>query len=645
MGLDDERRLSDDFDFHPQTLAGFRRWLSGRYASVRELNRTWGSKFADFSAVVPNRRKELGDSPNLSSWLDFRMFIGEVLGEYYMRQPSLWAAEISPELSVCEWGIYEPSAVWPIDWSKYARCYKFTSRYGDTQGILEELFRSFAPQTRHGSWMGYGMMQISPDRRIAPWLTLLNGGNFCWFWEMCDPGSLNYAVFTSDQRPTAGYAALAKDEFPDLTGGIDRIVMASEFLDDRIAIAYSYPSWVADGEALGRSSKLVIEELGYQHRFVNMEDLPAGILAKERFKLLVLQRVGCLSHQQVAAIAAFARDGGTVLCLGRCGWRDLHGAPHAAGSLIDALAGVDTGRATPLGRLLPIGEAKRPLWLTVESKGVAAKDARVLFSASAGETSLPVLTVRDLGHGKVFWLNSMLEGHRTVHRGGAADERSIALGGPEAVRRSHWELLDEVVRAAGIKPRCRILKATAPIFDTETWYYQTPSQRSLLVAHYLASGDPGPVTVQFDRKGHIYELRTGRYLGHADAVQDTFPAGCMRLYGILDYRVVGLTAAAGRKEYRPGETARITCAVQAGPNEPDLHAFRILLRGPDSSELPAYQTVVAAPGGKATFLLPMALNQPAGKYVVTATDAVSGMKAEAEFRVACGPPVPQSITP
>jgi len=48
VGLDDERRMSADFDFHPQTLAGFRRWLEGRYADVAALNRSWGTSFADF---------------------------------------------------------------------------------------------------------------------------------------------------------------------------------------------------------------------------------------------------------------------------------------------------------------------------------------------------------------------------------------------------------------------------------------------------------------------------------------------------------------------------------------------------------------------------------------------------------------------
>ena len=326
IGIDDERRMSGDFDFSPQTLAGFRRWLQGRYANVAALNRTWGSRFADFGQVVPKRRTELGDSPNLAPWLEFRMYIGDVLGQYYMKAPADWAAEISPDLSVGEWGIYEPSADFPIDWHRYAGCYKFTCRYGNNQGVIEEWFRSFAPGTRHGMWQGYGMRHISPGRRISLWQSLLNGGSFAWFWEMCDPGSLNYAFCRSDQQATAGYVALGQQELPDMTGGIDRLVIASRFTDDKIAVGYSYPSWVADGAAKAEIGKVIVEELGYQHTFFDIDDVAAGRLQREGYRLLLLQQTGCLSAEQVAGLQRFVESGGTLLCVGRIGWRDLHGA-------------------------------------------------------------------------------------------------------------------------------------------------------------------------------------------------------------------------------------------------------------------------------------------------------------------------------
>ena len=44
---------------------------------------------------------------------------------------------------------------------------------------------------------------------------------------------------------------------------------------------------------------------------------------------------------------------------------------------------------------------------------------------------------------------------------------------------------------------------------------------------------------------------------------------------------------------------RVTCRVTAEGGRPDLHAFRLHLLAPDGAALPAYSTVVLAPGGRA----------------------------------------------
>lgn len=628
LGLDDERRMSGDFDFNPQTLAGFRAWLRGRYPDIASLNKTWGSQCADFSQVMPKRRGDLGDSPNLAPWLDFRMYIGEVLGEHYMRAPARWATEISTEISVAEWGIYEPSATWPVDWSRYADCYRFTSRYGDNQGVLEELFRSFAPQTRHGMWMGYGMRDIDPSRRIALWQALLKGGNFAFFWELRDPGSLNYALCTSDQRATAGYVALARDEVPDLTGGIDRLVIASRPTDDGIAMAYSYPSWLIDSEALGRNAKVIVEELGFQHRYVSMDN-PGGLSGA---RLLVLQEASCLSPDQAGAVRKFVEQGGTLVCVGRVGWRDLHGAPHAEGSLLDPLAGVVTSKAAPLGRLMATQE-KSPRTLFVALKDVSVGDAKLLAAVDLDGKTLPVWTVKELGRGRAYWLNTTLGGHQAVHHGGAAGERSVTLGGPEAVRQAYHDLFEQMIASAGIKPRCRLFQGDKPIFDAETWYYQSPSGRTQIVARYLNQKTDGPLRVRLDRRGHVYDLRGHKYFGQTDAFDDAFPPGHMAIYAVLEYRVSGMKAQAARDHYKPGETVVLAATVTTEGKPADLHAFRLRVTDPQKKPLPAHDAVLLAPDGRAEFRLPLALNHPPGQYEVTVTDAFSGASAIARFEV------------
>jgi hypothetical protein len=477
------------------------------------------------------------------------------------------------------------------------------------------------------------MRKISPGRRAAPWRSLLNGGRFCWYWAMQDNGYWNYGVCTADQRPTAGYAVLAREEFPDLTGGIDRLIIASRFTDDGVGVAYSYPSWVADGAALGRTAKVIVENLGLQHRLVNLADVEvAGVPAD--LKLLVIQQAGCMSAGQAEALRRYVRGGGVLLCVGRCGWRDLHGAPHAAGSVIDPLTGVNTRAAEPLNRRMSATGKGGPLMVFVESKVVKAGDCIVLASVNLDGAALPVFTRRNLGKGSVYWLNSNLKDHRKVASGGVAGERTIATGGPEAVRQSHFKAFTAVVDAAGVRPRCRLYVGDVPLLGTETWYYRSPSGRTTFVARYVGRTLDAPVTVRFDRPAHVYGMRAGKYFGRTNKITDTFPPGRVKLYALCDYRVTGLKATASPSPCRAGQTVTVACRVLTSGPAADLHAVRLEAAGPAGKPCPEWKTVLTGEGGRLSTHLPTALDQPAGEYRLTLTDTISGAKANATFRVA-----------
>ena len=57
------------------------------------------------------------------------------------------------------------------------------------------------------------------------------------------------------------------------------------------------------------------------------------------------------------------------------------------------------------------------------------------------------------------------------------------------------------------------------------------------------------------------------------------------------------------------------------------------VRGPDGAFLPEYARADVEPGESATFMLPSALNDPAGEYRVRVTDVLSGASAEAVLRL------------
>ncbi|MBM4031846.1 MAG: hypothetical protein FJ291_08690 [Planctomycetes bacterium] len=620
VGLGVGPRLPEGFETNPQTLAAFRDWLRKRYADIAELNKAWGAQFADFAQVVPKSRKDLGASPNLAPWLEFRMFLGEVIGERCMKAPADWAADLAPDLAVGEWGLAEPSADWPVDWSRYAKCYRVAARRAEPQGVLEDLFRSFAPEARLGVVVDQGMAEPSPALRLAPWLALMGGGSLAWFWQTGPDGSPRSAVLTSDQRPAAGAAMLAKEVVPEITGGADSLLLASKFSPDPIAIAYSYPSWLADPAALARGAKTVVEELGFQHLYVAMDDVAAGRLEKDGFKLLVVQQASCLSKEQADGVRRFVEAGGVLLCVGRSGWRDLRGAPHAEGSLLDALAGVDTSKAKPLGRTLSTPSGEPLLTLAVAEGGVAAKEASTLASAALDEkTLLPVWTQRDLGKGKVYWLNT-----------------AVAPEEPEAVRRSHWDIFDHVIGMAGVKPRCRFYAGEQPLFGGETWYFETPSGRTLLVGHCFGRKVEGYVAARFRRKGIVYEAIASRAVGEAEGIQDTFPEGTMRLYAVLDYRCTGLAVKAEGAKANPGDVVRVNIALKISSKDPaktaDLHPIRLRIHGP-SGDLPECRRVVMLQGGEAAAEFRLALDQAPGAYAILAQDAISGLEGRAALTV------------
>ncbi|MEI8309201.1 MAG: beta-galactosidase [Verrucomicrobiota bacterium] len=633
LNLDDERRMSGDFDLNPQTLAGFRLWLRKRYADIGELNRIWGTAFADFDAVVPSKKEEVIEKPNVAPWLEFRMFTGELLGKYYMKNPSEWAAEIAPGLSVGEMGMYEPSSNWPVDWSQYAKYYTNTQRYGDTQGVIEDVFRSFAPKTRHGMWTGYGMRKISDSDRLAPWRSLLNGGNTVWYWAMTDPGSLNYAVNTSDQRPTEGYATLARDEFPDLTGGLDQMILASQFTDDHIAVAYSHPSWIADSAALGAAAKRTIEELGLQFRYINVEDLPGGILENEGIRFFVLQEVSCLSQPQAEAMHKFAARGGVILSVGKTGWRDLHGAPHAGGSLLDPLLGVDTRNAQLLKRTVVANFEKQKIQLEAALTGAKVAGANVLASAEVDGATIPILTTNKIGNGKVFWLNSTLRGRAILRAGDDVEAGNEGANALMNLTDSRVVLFDRITAEANIVPRARFVVDGKPVLQNETWYYQSPSGRSQCVAHHLKLEEEKPVRVIFDRKAHVYDMRTGKYYGFTTEIEDDFPAGRMNVYALLDEAITSLTVVPEKRQYRRGELAQVDCILQAGKKPADLNALRVSVTDAGGADLPAFRSTLLACEGKLRISLPLALDEPLGKHTVRVTDAISHTEAEAEFEV------------
>src|SRR5206468_5462623 len=55
------------------------------------------------------------------------------------------------------------------------------------------------------------------------------------------------------------------------------------------------------------------------------------------YRVLVVDQASCISLKQAGAIGRFVQSGGSLICIGEVGIRDLRGVPHEIGSSMDAL--------------------------------------------------------------------------------------------------------------------------------------------------------------------------------------------------------------------------------------------------------------------------------------------------------------------
>jgi hypothetical protein len=72
-----------DFCWGKHTLAGFRAWLREQYGSLDALNRSWGSAFRDWDAVLPLTTEAARREGRYAPWADHRTYMEVSFGRAY----------------------------------------------------------------------------------------------------------------------------------------------------------------------------------------------------------------------------------------------------------------------------------------------------------------------------------------------------------------------------------------------------------------------------------------------------------------------------------------------------------------------------------------------------------------------------------
>jgi len=634
-----------DFCWGPHTLARFRAWLREQYGSLEALNRTWGSDFHDWDAVVPLTTEAARREGRYAPWADHRTYMEVSFARAYQTVRD-GVREGDPDGHIALSGTQVTSPWNGCDWHRLdAVIDDFLSYSGGNQW---DIHRSFAkPGARVGFWTGYGRSGAAVKHEV--WTAALQGVlHPQLFWS---PSIVNPDMTFSRSGRDLGEAFQAL-RFE----GIGRLLMEAERLDDGVALHYSMASVHAAGilgQHPGRGEKAtrsfpenrdgwvrLLDDLGLSFRFLATPQVEAGALAGKR--VFILPYSTALSDREVAAIRSFVEAGGLLIADAAAGLFDEHVAFRPEGAL-DALFGVNApGPKQRLDALPPPVSGPPRVTRDGTALGLRASDLGALTAlepsvrattgralATVGRADLAVTSA--VGRGRAVYLNALLD--------------------PEGASQDAWRgLLRAVLESAGVRPAVAVRDpAGRPLTRVRVARYAFGGHEVVAVLSgrldvRTSFGRDGvtvyedaehgrvvrhAVELQLPRRAPLTNARTGEALGETDRLRTTLTAGDALVLA-LGPRGGALSLVAPASARR-GDAVELTATLGAAASGGRLLRWHVI--GPDGAFRPEYARVSLEPGTRARFYLPSALDDAAGEYRVRVSDVLGGASAEASLRL------------
>ena len=604
-----------DYDFSPEGLEDFREWLRGEYGTLDALNAEWETEFKTWDEVMPMTTLEVKGRGNYAPWADHREFMEWSFADFYKFAYNC-VNEFDPGALIGISGTQAAEAYGGYDWWRLAHALDFIQAYDHKN--TGEMHRSFGVKPSV-PWWGYA--STGPGLEHTLWRRLFNdvdGGSFFVQTYVLKPD------YTFTQSTADGKRFLA-----DIRSGIGRLLDSCDERAADVLIHYSHPSihgaYIAGHDHLFRDNRdgwvQAIYDLGLQFDFIAYAEIEQGELAKRKPKALILPYSIALSADEVEAIKAYVRDGGCVIADGRVGLMDDHCRTLKQGAL-DDLFGVARAAVDPLakrreGDLTFPGSLDEKETQPIVIDGYAAEAELKLAGGKAlgSVGDAPLLIINELGKGSAMLLNMFVDQY----------PRRVQLNVAGNMRR----LIRNVLQKAGVAPE--FIVTTDEAHRVLTVRYLSGAATYLGVLRNASEGQ-SEVSVQWSRPSHVYDVRAGKHLGRVKQIERLTPPGRAELYALLPYTVkrvkVDVSGVA-----KPGGEVKCHLAVQPTGGRAGMHVLRVEVRGPDGELREHYGKQITCPEGSDEVSFELALNDPTGKWTVTATDVGTGVRGSAEFEV------------
>ena len=144
------------------------------------------------------------------------------------------------------------------------------------------------------------------------------------------------------------------------------------------------------------------------------------------------------------------------------------------------------------------------------------------------------------------------------------------------------------------------------------------------------SGDYLTQTFTFPVKGHLYDLRAGKYLGFGNQVTAAVANGDAGVWGVYPYKVDSIQIQAPAT-MRGCQDFIAKLQIKTSKGKPGRHIIHAELIPPQGETRFFLKRNLAADGGTAEFRIRIAENDPDGVWTLKVTDVLTGVFAEKKF--------------
>ncbi len=652
--------------FSPTCLASFHAWLEQAYGTLDALNAEYETDYAAWNEVIPVSLTRARSKPNLLPlWVDHRRHMESVWAGFFTTNTRAFRSVI-PTARVgyqCSGSIgHGANSYAAVDYWAMNQAMTLNCNYPGP--FAPEAARDFIQDGAiigNDCWGGYEFGRNVRSVQWAPWRSLLRGANTFLIFRALGH-TRGSGVNTGNEMACLApdlswypYMDAGNSEIREIKRGIGKLLMESRRDHDGIAVMYSAPSThvstFTDGlPAYGSTLQAfpyLFEDAGYQYRTVSYQQVAEGVLRDGEFRVLYLPYCQAISRAEAAEISDFVQAGGTVIADLRPGVTNEHGKAYETG-VLDEVFGVrqDTANAAPRfgmvtvdvpigglrGRLIPTHSDGSLQVTTGRAHGDSA--APPLLRRTTPTDPCPTVVINNHGKGRAILLNLAISEY------GAEAGYSARAN----------ELLTSLLSSVEVLPRVTI---TPDIPGTQVYRYrQGDAIYAGLLRNPPGKDSPGhdhgerdienfePVefTVGLPHTSHLYNMRTGEYLGQRDHMQHTEGGVTAFMLAALPYAVrdIDLTIPS-RSAVQLGQTVTVQARVRTEGDAPvGLHVLHVELMDPNGEPVAWYRSNVVAEDGGCTLEVPFALNAPMGEWRLLVRDAATGVARHLELELTDG---------